>query len=118
MRIVSLSPSATETLFTLDLGDDLVAITHECDYPTQARKLPRITPILMRAHNSVCALSYDDVRTIAEQIDSQPLVISLDPRTIGEVLGDARTIAQATDAKDAAARSGCRWAAARSRSPP
>jgi iron complex transport system substrate-binding protein len=35
-------------------------------------------------------------------LDSQPLVISLDPHTLGEVLGDARTLAQATDAKDAA----------------
>src|SRR5207302_9617713 len=51
---------------------------------------------------SVCAVSYDDVRAIAEEIDSQPLVVSLDPHTVGEVLGDARTLAQATDSKDAA----------------
>jgi iron complex transport system substrate-binding protein len=50
----------------------------------------------------VCAVSYDDVRAIAEEIDSQPQVISLDPHTVGEVLGDARTLAQATDRKDAA----------------
>jgi iron complex transport system substrate-binding protein len=30
------------------------------------------------------------------------MVISLDPHTVGEMLGDARTLAQATDAKDAA----------------
>jgi iron complex transport system substrate-binding protein len=47
-------------------------------------------------------VSYDDVRTVAEEIDSHPRVISLDPHTIGEVLGDARTLAQATDRKDAA----------------
>ncbi len=35
-------------------------------------------------------------------LDSHPRVISLDPHTIGEVLGDARTLAQATDRKDAA----------------
>ncbi len=50
----------------------------------------------------MCAVSYDDVRAIAEEVDSQPMVISLDPHTLGEVLGDARTLAQATDAKDAA----------------
>ena len=33
MRIVSLVPSATEMLFALGLGTDLVAVTHECDYP-------------------------------------------------------------------------------------
>ena len=43
MRIVSLLPSATETLFALGLGDQLVAVTHECDYPPEAEKLPRVT---------------------------------------------------------------------------
>ena len=50
----------------------------------------------------MCAVSYDDVRAVAEEIDTQPEVISLDPHTVGEVLGDARTLAQATDRKDAA----------------
>ena len=39
---------------------------------------------------SVCAVSYDDVRAVAEEIESRPRVISLDPHTVGEVLGDAR----------------------------
>ena len=50
----------------------------------------------------MCAVAYDDVRAIADKIDSHPQVIPLDPHTIGEVLGDARTLAQATDRKDAA----------------
>jgi iron complex transport system substrate-binding protein len=58
--------------------------------------------IVTQALCSVCAVSYDDVRAIAEEIDSQPLVISLDPHTLGEVLGDARTLAQVTDRTDAA----------------
>jgi iron complex transport system substrate-binding protein len=143
MRIVSLVPSATEMLFALGLGDEIVAVTHECDYPPQALGLPHVTRdllpsglssaqidatvkqrtlngesiyaldeavlhelqpdlILTQALCAVCAVSYDDVRAVAQEIDSRPLVISLDPHTIGEVLGDARTIAQATDAKDAA----------------
>jgi iron complex transport system substrate-binding protein len=143
MRIVSLVPSATEMLFALGLGPDLVAVTHECDYPAAARDLPKVTRdalptglsaaeidaavkertlagqsiyeldaetlhelapdlIVTQALCSVCAVSYDDVRAIAEEIDTQPMVISLDPHTIGEVLGDARTLAQATDRKDAA----------------
>jgi iron complex transport system substrate-binding protein len=143
MRIVSLVPSATEMLFALGLGPDLIAVTHECDYPPPARELPRITRdvlppgltaaqidaavkkrtlagesiyqldaealhelrpdlIVTQALCSVCAVAYDDVRAIAKEIDTQPLVISLDPHTVGEVLGDARTLAQATDSKDAA----------------
>ena len=143
MRIVSLVPSATEMLFALGLGSEVVAVTHECDYPEAARELPRVTRdvlptglssaqidaavkertlagdsiyeldvdllrdlrpdlIVTQALCSVCAVSYDDVRQVAEEIETRPRVISLDPHTIGEVLGDARTLAQATDCKDAA----------------
>jgi iron complex transport system substrate-binding protein len=43
VRIVSLLPSATETLFALGLGSKLVAVTHECDYPPEAQELPIVT---------------------------------------------------------------------------
>jgi iron complex transport system substrate-binding protein len=43
LRIVSLLPSATETLFALGLGDQLVAVTHECDFPPEAASLPIVT---------------------------------------------------------------------------
>ena len=43
MRIVSLLPSATETLFALGLGDQVVAVTHECDYPSEAATRPIVT---------------------------------------------------------------------------
>jgi iron complex transport system substrate-binding protein len=43
MRIVSLVPHATELLFALGLGDDVVAVTHECDFPEAARSLPHVT---------------------------------------------------------------------------
>jgi iron complex transport system substrate-binding protein len=143
MRIVSLVPSATEMLFALGLGDEIVGVTHECDYPPEAQTRPKVTRdllpagltaaeidaavkertlagesiyaldadalqelqpdlIVTQALCAVCAVSYDDVRAIAEELDTQPLVVSLDPHTVGEVLGDARTLAQATDSKDAA----------------
>ncbi len=38
MRIVSLLPSATETLFALGAGDDVVGVTFECDHPAEARE--------------------------------------------------------------------------------
>jgi iron complex transport system substrate-binding protein len=144
MRIVSLVPAATEMLFALGLGDDVVAVTHECDYPADVVDLPKVTRdrlpgdltaaeidaavkqrtlagdsiyeldadelrrlepdlIVAQALCSVCAISYDDVRSIAGELDTQPMVVSLDPHTVGEVLGDARTLAQATDTRDAAA---------------
>lgn len=143
MRIVSLVPSATEMLFALDLGSEVIAVTHECDYPEAARELPRATRdalptgltsaeidvavrertgrgesiyeldvemlhdlrpdlIVTQALCAVCAVSYDDVRAVAEELETRPQVVSLDPHTLGEVLGDARTLAQATGARDAA----------------
>jgi iron complex transport system substrate-binding protein len=143
MRIVSLVPSATEMLFALGLGPDVVGVTHECDFPPAARELPKITQdalpsglssaqidaavkertlagesiyeldveqlralqpdlIVTQALCAVCAVSYDDVRAIADELEPSPRVISLDPRTVGEVLGDARTLALQTDSKDAA----------------
>jgi iron complex transport system substrate-binding protein len=142
VRIVSLVPSATETLFALGLGSDVVAVTHECDYPEAVAELPKVTRdalphdltsgqidaavrarteqgeaiyeldaelladlrpdlIVTQALCPVCAVSYDDVRALAEEIESQPHVLALDPRTLGEVLGDVRTLAQATDRRDA-----------------
>jgi len=143
MRIVSLVPSATETLFALGLGPDVIAVTHECDYPPAATELPKITRdvlpsglsageidaavkertlaglsiyeldadllhdlrpdlIVTQELCSVCAVSYDEVRAVAEEIETHPRVISLDPHTVGEVLSDVRTLAQATDRKDEA----------------
>ena len=142
MRIVSLVPSATEALFALGLGDDVVAVTHECDHPTQARELPTVTRdripaglsaaeideavrsftlegqaiyeldekalrelepdlIVTQELCAVCAVSADDVREAVAGLDPAPKVITLDPHTLGEVLGDIRTLAQATDSKDA-----------------
>ena len=43
MRIVSLVPHATELLFALGLGDEVVAVTHECDHPPAARERERVT---------------------------------------------------------------------------
>ena len=40
MRICSLLPGATEVVAALGLADDLVAISHECDYPPEIRAKP------------------------------------------------------------------------------
>lgn len=43
MRIVSLVPNATEILFALGAGDDVVGVSHECDFPPAARARPILT---------------------------------------------------------------------------
>ena len=42
-RIVSLISSATEILYAIGLGDRVLAVSHECDYPDAVRKKPRVT---------------------------------------------------------------------------
>jgi iron complex transport system substrate-binding protein len=142
MRIASLVPSATEMLFALGLGDRVVAVTHECDYPPGAEQLPHLTRsvipegldaagidaavrertsrgeslyeldeevltqldvdlIVTQAVCEVCAVSFDDVRAVAERLPTTPEVISLDPSTLGEVLADVPRLAQAADAVEA-----------------
>lgn len=43
MRIASLVPAATEVLFALGLGEHVVGVTHECDWPPEATALPAVT---------------------------------------------------------------------------
>ena len=43
VRIASLVPSATELLFALGLGESVVGVTHECDFPPAAARLPHLT---------------------------------------------------------------------------
>jgi iron complex transport system substrate-binding protein len=132
-------------LFALGLGDGVVAVTHECDYPPAASGLPILTRsvipeglppaevdaavrertgrgealyaldeavlrelqvdlIVTQAVCEVCAVSFDEVRAIAEELPTQPRVVSLDPSTLGEVLADLPRLAEAAGAGDAGAR--------------
>lgn len=136
MRIASLVPSATELLFALGLGSEVVAVTHECDHPVAVAELPRLTRSMVPAGLepaeidavvrervrggeslyaldsdrleqlgvdlivtqqvcSVCAVSSDDVRALAERLPTRPAVLSLDPSTLTDVLDDAPRLARA-----------------------
>src|SRR2546430_9819684 len=55
MRIASLLPSATEILFSLGLGDQVVAVSHEGEYPTEASKRPALTKSALhhKIHKSI-----------------------------------------------------------------
>jgi iron complex transport system substrate-binding protein len=48
VRICSLVPAATEVLFALGLGDDVVGVTHECDWPPEAAAKPVVTASLLQ----------------------------------------------------------------------
>ena len=63
MRIVSLLPSATETVFALGLGGSLVGVSHMCDYPAAARSLP----VVSRSIRSKSHLSSLEIDAIIQQ---------------------------------------------------
>jgi len=48
VRICSLVPAATEVLFALGLGDQVVGVTHECDWPPEAAAKPIVTASLIQ----------------------------------------------------------------------
>jgi iron complex transport system substrate-binding protein len=48
-RIVSLLPSATEIVYALGLGDRLAGVTHECDFPDDAKRKPVLTASALEA---------------------------------------------------------------------
>ena len=55
MRIASLLPSATEILFSLGLREDIIAVSHECDYPPEASTRPILTKSILhqKTHKSI-----------------------------------------------------------------
>ncbi len=59
-RIISFLPSATEILYELGVGDEVLAVTHECNYPPEAKTKPRVI------HSS-----FDPGKMTSHEIDSK-----------------------------------------------
>ncbi len=74
----------------------------EAIYELDRGALEKLEPdlIVTQALCPVCAVSYEEVCEIAPTLSSHPQVIALDPHTLGEALGDVRTLATATERKD------------------
>jgi iron complex transport system substrate-binding protein len=69
VRIVSLVPAGTEIAFALGAGGDVVAVTHDCDFPAAARKLPRVTRSTIAPGSDSLAIDAQ-VREAAERGES------------------------------------------------
>ena len=84
MRIASLVPSATESLFALGLGDSVVAVTHECDHPAEALGLPRLTRSVLPG-----GLGPEEIDTMVREVTGRgdPLY-ELDEPALAEVAPD------------------------------
>lgn len=74
MRIVSLLPSATEIVCALELGDQLVGVTHECDYPPPVKRLPKVTRTLIPTD----AASRDIDEMVRAQLNAERTLYKLD----------------------------------------
>jgi iron complex transport system substrate-binding protein len=58
-RIVSTSPSITETLFALGLGDKVVGVSQFCNYPPEVRKLPKVGSYIRPDPEAIARLAPD-----------------------------------------------------------
>jgi iron complex transport system substrate-binding protein len=100
-RIVSTSPSITETLFALGLGDRVVAVSRYCRYPAEAAQLPRIGSFLEPDAELIVRLRPDLVFVhpessgIRRKLATFPMsVITVDRgTTLAGVFSSIRTIA-------------------------
>jgi iron complex transport system substrate-binding protein len=137
MRICSLLPSATEIAYAIGLGDSILGVSHECDFPAGAATKPsllrsrvdpqappaeidrQVSEIIARGESiyavdaellaslspdliltqdlcHVCAASPDDLATALARFPKLPQVLSLTPRSLGEVWDDVRRVGEAT----------------------
>ena len=141
MRIVSILPSATEVLFALGLDEEIVGVSHECDYPLRAKtkttvvssRIPLDTPkpeidrqvrehvergesiyavdgklleelapdmIFTQDLCHVCAATPEELGAALARLSKQPVIISLDPRDLGDVWRDILWIGEATGRRE------------------
>lgn len=84
MRIVSLLPSATEIVCALGLEDQLVGVTHECDYPAAVRGLPTVTHTLIPTDASSAEID----RLVRERLAGQRALYTLDLPTLERLRPD------------------------------
>ncbi|MEO6192066.1 MAG: cobalamin-binding protein, partial [Thermoanaerobaculia bacterium] len=132
-----LVPNGTEILFAVGAGDLVVGVSHECDYPPEARTRPiltgsALTPGMSAAEVDaavssqvgsglslytldearieelapdvivtqqlcpVCAVSTEQVNGAVRPLPRCPELVSLDPRTIGQVFADIRRVGEVT----------------------
>ena len=67
LKIISLSPHITETLFAIGAGQDVIAVTDYCDYPTEAQALPKVGGFVNPNIEAIVALEADLVILLASQ---------------------------------------------------
>jgi iron complex transport system substrate-binding protein len=122
MRIVSLLPAATEIVYALGLGEELVGRSHVCDWPPEAVEVPVMTVragararldldalreadpdlILTQELCTVCALTTREVQEAAAALPGEVEVVSLEPSSVEGILNTISTVGAFAEAEDEA----------------
>ncbi len=106
-RIVSTSPSITETLYALGLGDRVVGVSRFCRYPEDVRRLPKVGTFLKPDAELIAGLRPDlvIVHKGPTDIERQLTVlrirfVTVDRGTLPSVYSSIRTIGEAAGVPD------------------
>jgi iron complex transport system substrate-binding protein len=110
-RIVSLSPNLTEIVFALGLGDKIVGVSNNCDWPAEAKQKPKMGTfwqpntevIIATKPDLVVCESFLQHKEIAETLKRSGInVISLHVESIEELYSAILSIGQATSCPNTA----------------
>ncbi len=104
-RIVSLSPSNTEILFALDLGDRVVGVTDYCDYPPEALAKEKVGGYANPDIEKIVALNPDlilvaygtPMEVINTMVGLGLTVFGIKTTDLDDVLNDIKTVGEITD---------------------
>lgn len=121
MRIVSLAPFATEIVFALGLGEQLVGRTHACDFPAETAEVPVLTVldpdlpecrldsaslaalepdlVLTDGSEDDPLLDYGTVSAIVGSIVRETTLVALAPHTLEGILNSISTVGAYTEAE-------------------
>lgn len=112
LRIVSLAPSLTETIYALGLQDRLVGDTDYCDFPADAQKKTKVGGAINPSLEVIAHLKPDLV-LVTRHLNSLDTVHSLDalgipsyatdPRTVDEIISSTKQLSDVLGAPDAGA---------------
>lgn len=79
LRLISFLPAATEMVYALGLGDQLAGVSHECDFPAEARR----KPVVVRAALPLEKMTLSEIDiTVAQRIGSGQSLYEVDERLL------------------------------------